>query len=317
MPARAVALSLTSTKRDRRPRAARARPRAGRAPSRRAAGRAAPRRRTRPRAAPSRSAVSRCSSPSASTSSRSENSSGARGSRCSSTAAPDRRDLGRRRAAAAADHPRAEVARVRGELGEVLRRRVRVDDAAAGEAREADVRQRGERPPVGRASARAPRAPSGGRCRDSRRSRRRRAGRGARPPRARSRRRASRRPRRRSSARRSAGSRRSHRLDRVDELLEVVERLDHEEVGAAALEDARLLAEELAAHPRGRRLADRPDRAGRLDFRSCPRCSTCRRRYFRRTSSRQNRGRPPRSIRQGTGFLSQVRGMCAASVSTT
>ena len=30
----------------------------------------------------------------------------------------------------------------------------------------------------------------------------------------------------------------AHRLDRVDELLEVVERLDHEEVGAAALEDA-------------------------------------------------------------------------------
>ena len=29
----------------------------------------------------------------------------------------------------------------------------------------------------------------------------------------------------------------AHRLDRVDELVEVVERLDHEEVGAAALED--------------------------------------------------------------------------------
>ena len=38
---------------------------------------------------------------------------------------------------------------MRGELGEVLRRRVRVDDAAAREAREADVRQRGERAAVG------------------------------------------------------------------------------------------------------------------------------------------------------------------------
>ena len=62
---------------------------------------------------------------------------------------PDRRDLGGRRAAAAADHPRAEIARMRGELCEVLRCGVRIDDAAAGEAREADVRQCGERPPVG------------------------------------------------------------------------------------------------------------------------------------------------------------------------
>ena len=33
---------------------------------------------------------------------------------------------------------------MRGELGEVVRRRVRVDHAAARQAREADVRQRGE-----------------------------------------------------------------------------------------------------------------------------------------------------------------------------
>ena len=58
---------------------------------------------------------------------------------------PDRRDLGRRRSAAAADDPRAELARVRSELGEVVRRRVREDHALAGEAREADVRERGQR----------------------------------------------------------------------------------------------------------------------------------------------------------------------------
>ena len=37
---------------------------------------------------------------------------------------------------------------MRGELGEVLRRRVRIDHAPAREAGEADVRQRGERPAV-------------------------------------------------------------------------------------------------------------------------------------------------------------------------
>ena len=39
-------------------------------------------------------------------------------------------------------------------------------------------------------------------------------------------------------------------LHGVDELLEVVERLDHEDVGAAALEDGRLLREELVADAR-------------------------------------------------------------------
>ena len=57
----------------------------------------------------------------------------------------DRLDLGRRRAAAAADHARAELARLRGELGEVGGRRVREDDPLAGHAREADVRERRER----------------------------------------------------------------------------------------------------------------------------------------------------------------------------
>src|SRR5262249_56382636 len=53
----------------------------------------------------------------------------------------NRRDLGRGGAAAAADEPRAELPRLRGELGEVVWRRVREDDALAGHAREADVRQ--------------------------------------------------------------------------------------------------------------------------------------------------------------------------------
>ncbi len=39
----------------------------------------------------------------------------------------------------------------------------------------------------------------------------------------------------------------AHRRDRVDELVEVVERLEHEQVGAAALEHRRLLGEELVA----------------------------------------------------------------------
>ena len=57
-------------------------------------------------------------------------------------------DLGGRRAAAAADHTGAEGACVRGELGEVLGRGVRVDDPVAGHACEADVRHRGERQAV-------------------------------------------------------------------------------------------------------------------------------------------------------------------------
>ena len=149
-----------------------------------------------------------------------------------------------------------------GELGEVLRCRVRIDDATAGEAREADVRQRGERPPVGlhllerlerrqeaaavigadrgdvelvEALGRLARGDAGQRLGALVEGHQRHD----------------------RQARHAA-----HRLDRVDELLQVVERLDHEEVGAAALEDARLLAEEVPPHPRGRRLADRADRAG-------------------------------------------------------
>ena len=53
----------------------------------------------------------------------------------------------------------------------------------------------------------------------------------------------------------------AHRLDGIAELVQVVERLDHEQVGAAPLEDLRLVGEQLPTHTRGRGLADRPDRA--------------------------------------------------------
>ncbi len=53
--------------------------------------------------------------------------------------------------------------------------------------------------------------------------------------------------------------------DRVHELLQVVERLDHEQVGAASLEHARLLAAEVLTDPRGRRFAERPDRTADED----------------------------------------------------
>ena len=58
---------------------------------------------------------------------------------------PDRLDLGRRRAAAAADDAGAERDRLGREVAEVFGRRVGIDDAAAGDAGEADVRQRRER----------------------------------------------------------------------------------------------------------------------------------------------------------------------------
>jgi hypothetical protein len=58
--------------------------------------------------------------------------------------APDGGDFGRRRPAAASDHVGAEVARLRGELGEVLGCRMRVDDPTAKEARQADVREGGQ-----------------------------------------------------------------------------------------------------------------------------------------------------------------------------
>ena len=180
--------------------------------------------------------------------------------------AADRRDLRRRRSAAASDHARAEIARLRSELREVLGCRVRVDDPRAGKAGETDVRERREHEPVAfhfgerrerrggagavvradrgevelrEALAGLPRADAAERLRvlverhqrDDRQ--------------------------RRNSA---------NRLDRRLQLVEVVERLEHEEVGAAAFEDRRLLGEEVAARL-GPELdvPERTDRAGDED----------------------------------------------------
>ena len=61
----------------------------------------------------------------------------------------------------------------------------------------------------------------------------------------------------------------ANRLDRVDDLLEVVERLDHEQVGAPAFENGRLLGEDLAAQARCHRFAERTDRAAYEDVATC------------------------------------------------
>ena len=159
----------------------------------------------------------------------------------------DRRDLRGRRAAAAADDLRAEPPGVRRELREVLRRGVRVDDAAAGHAREADVRQRRERDAVAahlldraergleaRAVVRAERAdPELAQLVGS--VARGHAGEGLRLV-------LEREQRDDRQARYRANG-----LDRDDELVEVEERLEHEQVGAAPLQDRRLLGEEPGA----------------------------------------------------------------------
>ncbi len=54
-------------------------------------------------------------------------------------------------------------------------------------------------------------------------------------------------------------------LDRVHQLVEVVERLDHEQVRSSALEHLGLLGEELPAHARGGRLSEGPDGAADED----------------------------------------------------
>ena len=62
----------------------------------------------------------------------------------------------------------------------------------------------------------------------------------------------------------------AHRLDCGDELLEVEERLEHQQVDAASLQNLRLLAERLAllGHVEALHLAAGPDRAGDEDVRS-------------------------------------------------
>ena len=262
MPARAVALSLTSTKRDAPGVLERAgRPRAGRGSSRRAAGRAAPRRRTRPRAAPAR-ARSRAAPRRATTTS-------SRSAQLERRARPGARPRSPSRIAAISagvvpqQPPISRAPRSRACAANSAKysgRRVRVDDAAAGQAREADVRQRRERAAVAAASARAPSSAArrpGAVVRADRREVELGQPLGG-------------------LARGHAGERlgalvegqqrddrqardAAHRRDRVDELVEVVERLEHEQVGAAAFEDRRLLGEELGAHAR----ASSPRRSAR------------------------------------------------------
>ena len=217
----------------------------------------------------------------------------------------DRRDLRGAGAAAAADDPRAEVARLRGELGEVVGRRVRIDDAAAAAARQPDVRLRREREPVRRLrpSPRARRAPRPGRRRSSRRRRRRPAPRAA-----------------RRIAGRDAGERLGvlvegelgddrqrrdgpHRGHGRLELLEVEERLDHEQVDAAPLEEPRLLEEDVVgvlAAVRAVELAERADRAGDEDLLArrsrAPRARASRR--SRRSPRAGRRAGAPASLRR-------------------
>ena len=157
---------------------------------------------------------------------------------------PDRRDLRRGRPAAATDDACAQLPCVRGELGEVLRRRVREDDALPGEARQPDVRQRGERLA---ALAHPLDCPERRLEPDSVV----RADRGDVELRERGRRLL-----RRDAAERlrvlvegeQADDRqrgaRAHRPDRRDELVELVEGLDHEEVDATAFEQLCLLGED-------------------------------------------------------------------------
>ena len=175
----------------------------------------------------------------------------------------DRLDLRRRRAAAAADDPRAERRCLGGEVAEVLGRRVGVDDAPADDAREADVGQGGKRH-------------AGVAHRVEREQRGVRAGAVVRPDR----RDVELREPPAGGARIDAAARlglvvereqrhdRKRRgsadgLDRGDELIEVEERLDHEQVDAAALEHAGLLGVQrpVLARVEHLQLAERPDRA--------------------------------------------------------
>ena len=180
----------------------------------------------------------------------------------------DGRDLDRGRPAAAADQAGAELAGVRGELGEVFGRRVRVDDAAAGEAREADVRQRGERRAVlgahrleRRQGGVEPGAVVGADRGEAQGAQPRgRVGRGH----------AGERLGALVEGQRGDDRERgdaANRGDRGLQLVELVERLDHEQVDAATVQDRGLLGEDLGpllGRERAR-VAERADRAGYED----------------------------------------------------
>ena len=175
--------------------------------------------------------------------------------------AADRGDLRRRRAAAAADQLRAERPCPCRELGEVLGGRVRERDARAGDRRQPDVRQGRERRSVAghvgerverrgrpaavvraeRGQVELPQARAGVACRDA----------GHRHPVA-----VEAHQRHDRQARDGA-----HRLDRELQLEQVVERLEHHDIGAAALQDPRLLGERGAVV-----LSARPDRPADEDL---------------------------------------------------
>ena len=173
----------------------------------------------------------------------------------------DRGDLDRRRAAAAADDSRAEVARLRGEVAEVLVVGVRVDDPVAPAARKAEIRQGGERQPR---SHRGERREGGlwagavvraARCdaelAHPRSCLRRSDTAGGLAVRVEGHERDDR------QARDAA-----HGRDRGRQLLQLVEGLHHEEVDAARVERLRLLCVDGGAVDDDRAFAERADRAG-------------------------------------------------------
>ena len=196
----------------------------------------------------------------------------------------DRRDLGGRRAAAAADQAGAEAPRLGGELREVVRRRVREDKPRAGEARETDVRHRCEHPAVALHRGQRPQRGGGAGAvirADRGDSEPLEALRGCGGGNA-----AERAPvgveghqRHDRQARDGA-----HGRDRRHQLLEVVERLQHDHVGSAPLEDRRLLGVEPVVLLRIETLvlAERADRGCDEDIAA---------RYLARLARQSHRGR--------------------------
>ena len=182
----------------------------------------------------------------------------------------DRGDLRRGRAAAASDDAGAESPRLRRKLGEVVRRRVREDHARSGKACEADVRERRQHEPFalhrGERVQRGRRAGAVVCARGSDIERieplGRLLGRDA----------SERLSVRVEGHQRDDGKRgdAANGLDRSDELLEVEERLEHQQVDTTSFQDLRLLAERLAllGEVEALDLAARPDRAGDEDVRS-------------------------------------------------
>ena len=260
--ARAIGLSFTSTNPTRPTRAARARPRPAPCWCRPSAGRARRRPPTRPRAA-------RAPAPSPARSGRGAAPARRRPARTATRGGRSRRRASRIASICAGvvpqhppDDPGAERDGLRRELAEVLGCRVRVDDPAAGDRRQTDVRHRRQRQPVTLHRRERRAAPRAARRRGSCRPRRRPARRAARP-----RLRASTPPpaiavlverQHRDDRQRRH---RLHRLDRDDELVDVEERLDREQVDAAILEHPRLLRVERPV--RGRVEAPPARRAGR------------------------------------------------------